>query len=67
GQYYHCKGFFHLVQLRTPRGVIEVIRSVRETALYPICFFWSTLLMNYFSADAFCVAYPVLTFQRRGL
>ncbi|OCH86568.1 hypothetical protein OBBRIDRAFT_690064, partial [Obba rivulosa] len=65
--YYHIKGFSHLVRLRTPQGVIEVIRSARESALYPLCFFSSTLLMNYISADSFCVAYPSLTLLRRGL
>ncbi|KAL6300741.1 hypothetical protein BKA93DRAFT_739851, partial [Sparassis latifolia] len=46
---------------------IHIIQSAATTALYPLVFFWSTLLMSYITADVFCCAYPHLTLQCRGI
>ncbi|OCH84226.1 hypothetical protein OBBRIDRAFT_741928 [Obba rivulosa] len=64
---YGFKGFLRLTRLQTPYGVIKVMESARNCALYPISWFWTTLVMNYFDADSWGVAYPVLTLRSRGL
>lgn len=48
-------------------GTIRVYRSANRSAVYPIAFFRNTLLMNYLSFDHICIAYPHLTFGRRGV
>lgn len=46
---------------------IDIIPSVNDNALYPISHFWGSHVMNYLTADSFCVAYPTLTFASRSL
>ncbi|EIW60987.1 uncharacterized protein TRAVEDRAFT_98979, partial [Trametes versicolor FP-101664 SS1] len=46
---------------------IDVIQSCNASALYPIPHFWSSHLMNYLSADGFCIAYPDYTLTGRGI
>ncbi|KAL1942614.1 hypothetical protein VTO73DRAFT_4854 [Trametes versicolor] len=46
---------------------IDVIPSNNDSALLPIAHFWGSHLMNFITADTFCVAYPQLTFQSRCL
>ncbi|OJT04372.1 hypothetical protein TRAPUB_4915 [Trametes pubescens] len=46
---------------------IDVVPSVNDSAIYPISHFWSTHVMNYITADTFCLAYPELTFSGRAL
>ncbi|OJT12390.1 hypothetical protein TRAPUB_11059 [Trametes pubescens] len=50
-----------------PGLTIDIIPSVSEEALYPLSHFWGSHLVNYISADTFCVAYPELTFWGRSL
>ncbi|KAI0351825.1 hypothetical protein OH77DRAFT_1562849 [Trametes cingulata] len=45
---------------------IDVVVSSNDSALYPLSHFWASHLMNYISSDSYCVAYPDLTFARRG-
>ncbi|KAI0351713.1 hypothetical protein OH77DRAFT_1461428 [Trametes cingulata] len=46
---------------------IDIVVSMNESALYPISHFWGSHVMNYLSADGYCVAYPELTFSGRGI
>ncbi|KAI0349459.1 hypothetical protein OH77DRAFT_1499553 [Trametes cingulata] len=46
---------------------IDVIQSTTLSALHPIPFFWGSHLMSYIGADTFCMPYPTLTLQGRGL
>lgn len=46
---------------------IDVIPSSNECSLYPLTHFWASHLMNYLSADAYCIAYPELTFAGRSV
>ncbi|KAI0708642.1 hypothetical protein C8Q76DRAFT_597912, partial [Earliella scabrosa] len=49
------------------KGAIDVIESATISALHPLAFFWSTLVMNFISADAYCIAYPEHMLAGRGL
>ncbi|KAH9887375.1 hypothetical protein C8Q73DRAFT_604318, partial [Cubamyces lactineus] len=60
-------GFKAVIHLSKGDQQIDVIQSVTTSALYPLPFFWSTHVMNYFTADMFCVVYPTYTLQGRGL
>lgn len=62
-------GMAHHIVIALGKGSsrIELIPSTSESALLPIANFWSTHVMNYISADTFCVAYPELTFNNRGV
>ena len=53
--------------IRTPKGNLDVLQSRRESALYPIPFYWSTHLMNALTADALYCAYPALTLASQGM
>lgn len=46
---------------------VDIIPSKNSCALYPVAQFWGTHLINYLSADSYCVAYPKLTLSHRGL
>lgn len=46
---------------------IDVIPSTNDCSLFPISHFWATHLMNFLSADSYCVAYPELTFAHRSV
>ena len=50
-----------------PKGNVDVLQSRRESALYPIPFYWSTHLMNALTADALYCAYPALTLTNIGV
>lgn len=56
-----------VVYLIRPDGFrLQIIESATPTALHPLAHFWSTLVTNYISADAICVVFPSLTFNKRG-
>lgn len=46
---------------------IDIIPSVNNNSLFPITHFWASHLMNYLTADAYCIAYPELTFAHRAV
>ncbi|EIW62571.1 uncharacterized protein TRAVEDRAFT_108110, partial [Trametes versicolor FP-101664 SS1] len=60
-------GFNAVAHLRRGDIEIDVIRSNTISALHPIPFFWSSHLMNYLTADSYCMAYPDDTLAGRGL
>ncbi|KAH9853917.1 hypothetical protein C2E23DRAFT_867870 [Lenzites betulinus] len=60
-------GFRSVVRLRRGEQSIDIIQSLTRSALHPIPYFWSTHVMNYVTADSFCVAYPDLTLAGRAL
>lgn len=67
-QYEECGGFLSVSRYENKNGMlIDLVKSFHHSALYPIPYFWSTLLMNYLSADSYCVGYPTLTLDGRGL
>ncbi|EIM85261.1 uncharacterized protein STEHIDRAFT_111872 [Stereum hirsutum FP-91666 SS1] len=59
-------GIAAVVRMLHPRGTkIDVICSLRISALHPITFFWSTAIMSFLTSDGFCSAYHALT--ERGI
>ncbi|KAI0634074.1 hypothetical protein C8Q77DRAFT_1022930, partial [Trametes polyzona] len=60
-------GISIIVKLCKGSTNIDVIQSATPSALHPLPFFWATHLMNFLSATSFCIAYPSLTSNARGL
>ncbi|GJF00757.1 hypothetical protein PsYK624_170580 [Phanerochaete sordida] len=48
----------------TPNGSMDVMCSKTASALSPLTVFHSTVVMNYLTADGFCLAYPMPFFKR---
>ncbi|OSC99120.1 hypothetical protein PYCCODRAFT_1373636 [Trametes coccinea BRFM310] len=46
---------------------IDIIQSMTLSSLHPLPYFWATHVMNFLSADSFCVAYPTTTLCGRGI
>ncbi|KAL6298177.1 hypothetical protein BKA93DRAFT_744658, partial [Sparassis latifolia] len=67
GRYSTGPSICQVVQFITDRGRIDIVCSRTESPLFPISHFWSTLVMNFVSADTFGSAYPALTLRRCGL
>ena len=59
-------GIHQYCRIETVHASFDVICSV-STGLFPIPLFHSTLVMNLFTADTLCIAYPEATFARTGL
>lgn len=66
-EYRFRRGVCERVTLASSKVKIDIYRSVTVSALYPLPFFHSTLLMNFVGADSFGVAYPSLTLTRRAV
>ncbi|KZT03029.1 uncharacterized protein LAESUDRAFT_381085 [Laetiporus sulphureus 93-53] len=49
--------YYRDADYRSSHANIDVMRSRNESALYPICFFWSTIVMNVLTADEIISAY----------
>ncbi len=64
---YHDAGFCERRRMRTCAGVFDVLRSRSSSALLPIPHFHSTILVNFISADTFCIAYPWALHAREGV
>ncbi|KAI9064829.1 hypothetical protein FKP32DRAFT_1527238, partial [Trametes sanguinea] len=64
---YAAGGFDTVYRLRRGTKEIDIIQSSTRSALHPIPFFWSTHVMNYLTADSFCIAYPELTLNGKAL
>lgn len=63
-----CFGFLSVSRYENADGMhIDLIKSFTHSSIYPIPYFWSTHVMNYLSADSFCIAYPTLTLEGRSL
>ncbi|KAI9057845.1 hypothetical protein FKP32DRAFT_1536890, partial [Trametes sanguinea] len=60
-------GFSCVLHLHQGASSIDIIQSLTLSALHPLPYFWSSHVMNYLSADSFCIAYPTTTLQGRGL
>ncbi|KAI0359246.1 hypothetical protein OH77DRAFT_1375134, partial [Trametes cingulata] len=60
-------GYTKVFHLEKSGRKIDVIQSCTASALHPIPYFWSTHVMNYLTADSFCIAYPTFTLSGRGL
>ncbi|KAH9943737.1 hypothetical protein B0H21DRAFT_663556, partial [Amylocystis lapponica] len=60
-------GISRVTRLSAGTFHIDVIVSAENTATFPIAHWWTSLLMNFVSADTLCCAYPTLTLERRGL
>ncbi|KZT04517.1 uncharacterized protein LAESUDRAFT_298742 [Laetiporus sulphureus 93-53] len=56
-----------IARINTPHRQIDLICSRTPPPLWPICFFWTDLLMNVVSADSLVSANPALLFKHRGL
>ncbi|KZT08016.1 uncharacterized protein LAESUDRAFT_607129, partial [Laetiporus sulphureus 93-53] len=60
------QGIDRMAKIRGPHANIDLMRSRNESALYPICFFWSTIVMNILTADEIISAYPTHVQQHRA-
>ncbi|KAI0323217.1 hypothetical protein GY45DRAFT_1215168, partial [Cubamyces sp. BRFM 1775] len=60
-------GFKHDVHLCHGEQKIDIIQSLTCSALYPIPFFWATHVMNYLTADSFCITYSTLSLAGKSL
>ncbi|KAH9848188.1 hypothetical protein C2E23DRAFT_709698, partial [Lenzites betulinus] len=56
-----------VIHLRRGQKEIDVIQSSSPSPLLPIPHFWSSHLMNYLTADGYCMAYPQYTLAGQGL
>lgn len=57
----------YVISLKNGDRRIDVIPSNNESSLFPITHFWASHVMNYLTADCYCVAYPDLTFSGRSV
>ena len=64
---YHSEAYSARTTITTPKGTLDVFKSCRESALFPIPYYWSTHLMNALTADALYCAYPALTLAGQGV
>ncbi|KAJ3551453.1 hypothetical protein NM688_g4693 [Phlebia brevispora] len=60
-------GIVEVATMRKGDRKIDVIRNQSASAVFAITRFWSTLQMNFISANGFCCAYPSPTSQRVGI
>lgn len=61
-------GILEVLKLRLPNGkMVDIIQSSSPSSLLPISLFHSTLVMNFCSADGFCIAYPTTLFFRMSI
>ncbi|KAI9067793.1 hypothetical protein FKP32DRAFT_1543326, partial [Trametes sanguinea] len=60
-------GLQSVVHLRRGDTHIDVIQSATRSSLHPIPHFWASHLINYVTADSFCMAYPELTLSGRSV
>ncbi|KAI9061415.1 hypothetical protein FKP32DRAFT_1540303, partial [Trametes sanguinea] len=64
---YISRGYTEVIGMSRGAVRVQVIQSETSSALYPLAHFWSSHVMNFLTADGFCVCYPAYTFQGRGL
>lgn len=61
------RGIRVITKLSKGDQFIDVVASATESAIFPMFFFHSTLVMNFLTADSIFCAYPSLTLGGRGL
>ena len=59
--------YVYKVDLVGPRARVCLIRSATTCPLFPVAHYRATHLMNFVSKDRVVVAYPTLTFARKGI
>ncbi len=64
---YILRGIKEIVLLLAPGGTVNLVRSMSDSAFFPLTQTWTTLLMNWVGPDACGSAYAQLTSCRRGL
>ncbi|KAI9065787.1 hypothetical protein FKP32DRAFT_1534223, partial [Trametes sanguinea] len=64
---YAASGISSVTHLHRDGIQIDIIQSATRSALHPIPCFWATHVMNYLSADNFCIAYPEYTLSGKAL
>ncbi|TFK86995.1 hypothetical protein K466DRAFT_452867, partial [Polyporus arcularius HHB13444] len=66
---YHSdsKGFHRVYHLSKNGRSIDVIQSVTPSALHPLPFFWGSHVVTFLGADMYCLPYPRLTLQSKGV
>lgn len=63
---YSFNGFAQRRRYKAPMATVDVMCSTTSSALYPLTFFHSTLVMNALSANSICIAYPKDVAERTG-
>ncbi|KZT00854.1 uncharacterized protein LAESUDRAFT_665113 [Laetiporus sulphureus 93-53] len=56
-----------MARITGPNIPVDLMCSHNESAFYPLCFFWSTIIMNVISADAIVSAYPTHLLSHHGI
>ena len=59
--------YHYALTFRCPHVTIRVVRSVRDNPHHLVAHYVATHLMNYITSSHLVVAYPSLTFKRKGL
>ncbi|OBZ75780.1 hypothetical protein A0H81_04990 [Grifola frondosa] len=59
--HYPMNGIQQLLPLIREQRRIDLIVTTSDSALTPLPYFWSTLVMNFATADFWCCSYPILT------
>ncbi|KAH9943752.1 hypothetical protein B0H21DRAFT_695290 [Amylocystis lapponica] len=67
GLYNFCGSIASVTKLQARGKNIDVICSTDESPTTPLPYFWTTLVMNFITADSICSAYPAITIRGRGL
>ena len=57
-------GITHHARICTPCGTYDIICSRTSSPLLPLALFHSSIVMNFFTADGFCIEYPDTFFVR---
>ncbi|KZT06188.1 uncharacterized protein LAESUDRAFT_759720 [Laetiporus sulphureus 93-53] len=56
-----------MAKITEPHIRIDLMHSWKEAVFYPICFFWSTIVMNAISADSITSAYLTYVLNHHGI
>ncbi|KAI9058810.1 hypothetical protein FKP32DRAFT_1554460, partial [Trametes sanguinea] len=46
---------------------IQLVESRTSSSLYPLSYFWASHVVNFLTADNYCMAYPRLTLNQLGV
>ncbi|KZT10219.1 uncharacterized protein LAESUDRAFT_644842 [Laetiporus sulphureus 93-53] len=61
------QGMDCMARITRPNIHVDLMCSHNESAFYPLCFFWSTIIMNTISADMIVSAYPTHLLSHRSI
>lgn len=65
--YGRLAGALRVVQMERAGAKVDIVCSMTDAALHPICFFWGTAVMNFLDGTRVGCAYPQLTSEHSCL